>query len=312
MILFSIYKPLQAIAAKIIAMMPMSPSARKKLISLLLRFVPSNRKLLRGITSPLKWSIEDTPCLLHFRPADFGDLGIVLPLLRDGAYEPEVGHAIRAVLRPGDVFIDGGAHIGYMSILAAHCVGSEGKIFSFEPFSRNFDLLVRNCEPYPSIAPINQGLWSCRTTVEMSVPTDCSVSAKRADAGAERNPDTVLDRETMTVTDLDSFCRDNDISPALLKLDIEGAEMEAFKGMQSLLAEAHPALIVEINTDNLSQLSIQLESFFEPLIRQGYDTCEILTGVTHAPMRFRIPSEIEEIRRASSVGHSNCLITKES
>jgi len=51
-----------------------------------------------------------------------------------------------ALLQPGDLFIDVGAHIGYFSVLAASLVGKTGQVFSFEPIAENRKYLEHNIE----------------------------------------------------------------------------------------------------------------------------------------------------------------------
>jgi FkbM family methyltransferase len=63
--------------------------------------------------------------------SNFGDR-----LLREGTYEPGLLSAIRAVLRPGDTFIDVGANEGWFSILAARQVGPQGRVIAVEPQAR--------------------------------------------------------------------------------------------------------------------------------------------------------------------------------
>src|ERR1700682_1016300 len=50
-------------------------------------------------------------------------------------YEPGLVRHLSGRLRPGDVFIDVGAHIGLFSVLAAHLVGPSGRGVAFEPYT---------------------------------------------------------------------------------------------------------------------------------------------------------------------------------
>jgi len=63
---------------------------------------------------------------------------------QEGLWEPYESQLILGLLRPGDVFVDVGANIGYFSILGASAVGSEGRVFAFEPDPDNFALLDAN------------------------------------------------------------------------------------------------------------------------------------------------------------------------
>ncbi|MEM6334600.1 MAG: FkbM family methyltransferase [Planctomycetota bacterium] len=62
------------------------------------------------------------------------DLGVYPDVaMAFGLYELATERLIRSVLRPGDVFVDGGANVGYFTLLAAKCVGARGRVEAFEP-----------------------------------------------------------------------------------------------------------------------------------------------------------------------------------
>jgi hypothetical protein len=50
-----------------------------------------------------------------------------------GTHSMEVVHALRHLLEPGDIFVDVGANIGYLSAVAADRVGPSGRVVAFEP-----------------------------------------------------------------------------------------------------------------------------------------------------------------------------------
>src|SRR5258708_34451963 len=59
-------------------------------------------------------------------------------------YEPEVSWIYPYLLRPGDAMIDGGAHIGYLTLLGSSCVGPRGSVHSFEPVAATHPARARN------------------------------------------------------------------------------------------------------------------------------------------------------------------------
>ena len=61
-----------------------------------------------------------------------------------GVWEPEMTAYVEATLRPGGVFIDVGANIGYYSMLASRLVGPSGSVVAIEPSPTNFSELKRN------------------------------------------------------------------------------------------------------------------------------------------------------------------------
>src|SRR5947207_14750968 len=61
-----------------------------------------------------------------------------------GGYEAAEVEFVRRLLRPGDVAIDAGAHIGFFTMQMAAMVGAAGKVYAFEPFDPNAELLERS------------------------------------------------------------------------------------------------------------------------------------------------------------------------
>src|SRR5580765_1948024 len=74
---------------------------------------------------------------------DLSDHVIGLSIVR-GRYEPDEVRLARGVLRPGDVAVDVGAHIGFFTMQMAAAVGATGRVYAFEPFDANADLLERS------------------------------------------------------------------------------------------------------------------------------------------------------------------------
>src|SRR5439155_11981653 len=59
-------------------------------------------------------------------------------------YESDVTWVYPYLLRRGDRVVDGGAHIGYLTLLASRCVGPSGEVHAFEPVPRTFAALGEN------------------------------------------------------------------------------------------------------------------------------------------------------------------------
>jgi FkbM family methyltransferase len=170
-----------------------------------------------------------------------------------GRYAPQETALLGALLRPGGTFVDVGANWGYFTLLAAHRVGDAGRVVALEPDPRLFRLLEENllrsgawnAVPLPLAAAERAG-----TLVLAGHDADAgnwglsSLVAGTADEGARRFPveaarlDDVLDELGIERVDL-------------LKLDVEGAEDRALRGMEGglargryrrVLVELHPGL----------------------------------------------------------------------
>jgi len=140
---------------------------------------------------------------------------------------------------PGQYFLDVGAYIGWYSIQAARAIGSSGRVLALEPDPSNLRQLkqnvalngVENFEAFPLAA------WSCSGQVGW-MPGQQPVWHQVSDAGEQLMPSVSID-ELITREQI----------PRLdwIKLDIEGAEIDALKGATATLRRFSPRLFVEIH-----------------------------------------------------------------
>jgi len=154
-------------------------------------------------------------------------------------HEPDVCRFLAAVLRPGDRAVDGGAHVGYLSLRMARAVGPSGEVHAFEPDPTSFRLLELNAvaNGLSTIMPVQAALWSSCGTARLYVREDHHADHRLWDPGDGR-PSV----EVATVT-LDRHFAGDDRPLRLVKLDVQGAELHALRGMERLL-ERDPGLIL--------------------------------------------------------------------
>lgn len=88
---------------------------------------------LAGIQPPLRMQLHELT-----------DVHISAAIAASGVWEQQETRFLCAVLRPGDVFVDVGANIGYFSLLASRLVGESGAVLAFEPEHANYQLLEAN------------------------------------------------------------------------------------------------------------------------------------------------------------------------
>lgn len=169
-----------------------------------------------------------------------------------GVDDPDVA-LVGALLAPGDVFIDGGAHVGMFTLVAAARVGPEGKVLAFEPAPAARAQLLQNLElsRFPWVEVSAQALAECdgeRGFVAFANDAwgSSSFAPPPEFAGGE-----VLAVETTT---LDAVVAGLDQSRVrLVKLDLEGAEWAALQGAQALLGEVQPDFLVELEPEHLAR-----------------------------------------------------------
>jgi FkbM family methyltransferase len=119
------------------------------------------------------------------------------------------------------VIIDAGANIGVTSVFYANRYPG-ARIFAIEPEISNFEMLVKNAAPYKTIVPIHGALWSRATSVAV-----CSVQNFSHWGVRVSEEPSIISAPAFTVSDLMSQYQLDFID--ILKLDIEGAEMEVFE-----------------------------------------------------------------------------------
>ncbi|MCX7827376.1 MAG: FkbM family methyltransferase, partial [Verrucomicrobiae bacterium] len=96
-------------------------------------------KLLGAVTPPVLVRLPEFKIYVRLN-----DFGVGLPIFLRRAYEPYVTTAICRFLKPGCVFVDIGANIGYHTLMAAARVGAGGSVIAFEPNPANCALLQKS------------------------------------------------------------------------------------------------------------------------------------------------------------------------
>lgn len=171
---------------------------------------------------------------------------------RDG-YEPLVHRELAALLSEGMVFVDVGAHVGLHALAAGLRVGPAGRVFAFEPSPPTADLLERHV----AFNGLRDRVEVLRTVVSDSVGTaqffinEETMAASVDDRNFELAPQAFRAphrRIECPTTTLDAFCAERRVTPSVIKIDVEGAELAVLRGARELLAtdltvicEVHPA-----------------------------------------------------------------------
>lgn len=140
-----------------------------------------------------------------------------------------------------DVIIDGGAWVGDTAIGFARYLACRCNIFSFEPEKGNYDLLRENITASGvggAVEPVMAGLWSngCQMRFNSDIKYGEGTQYHVDPEGSEK----------IELVALDGFARERGIRPTLIKMDIEGAEVEAIEGARETLAGRSPRLQISV------------------------------------------------------------------
>lgn len=184
--------------------------------------------------------------------------------------EAGVTKAINDCLREGDQFIDVGANFGLHTLYAARKVGTKGRVHAFEPVLANLRLLRRNVK----LSGVKQQVIiipravsnSSAPFLEMDLPDEGLAVAASLSHGSAQG------RRVIHVpnTRLDDCKFDFNMPLRMLKVDVEGAEMEVLRGGQALLLKHHPWLLVEVHGYALPAFSSSAQELSRYLTGLGY------------------------------------------
>lgn len=176
----------------------------------------------------------------------------------------------RTLLRDGDTVVDGGANLGYFTLLASRMVGPSGHVLAYEPVSETAGSLRRNIEASrcANVTVLKAALSDRNGVVKLNI-CDRDPFLGKASMGKYENQNWIGEENCLCVA-LDGLFECN-IRPALIKLDIEGAEPLALKGASKLLQRRNPpAITFEWNEDAASGLNCHPSQALELLGDFGY------------------------------------------
>lgn len=182
----------------------------------------------------------------------------------DGIWEPYETSLLLSMLRPGDVFVDVGANIGYFSILAASVVGEGGAVFAFEPDPDNFSLLRRNIDlnrQQASIVAVQAALAADAGTGELFLSEDNLGDHQIYATGDGRHS------LPITLVNGSDYLGHRLSHMDLLKIDTQGSEYQVIAGLLPLLVAlpTPPRILIELTPLSLRQAGASGRSLVELL-----------------------------------------------
>ena len=164
-------------------------------------------------------------------------------------------------LKPGDTVVDIGAHYGYYTLLAAHLTGPKGRVIAYEASPATYQTLIKNTAGLSQISTFNQAVADQCTELKFyefpnlySEYNSFDVSQFAHEPWFARNKPREI---TIPCTTLDQALSRESLPPALIKIDVEGAEDKVIRGMSYILNKTHPVIILEYLTTTRSNRAHQ-------------------------------------------------------
>jgi FkbM family methyltransferase len=167
-----------------------------------------------------------------------------------GSYEHEKQRAVQRAIKPGDVVYDIGANVGFYTLLSSILTGDQGRIYAFEPLPGNLRYL--------------------REHLKINHISNCTVieaAAAREDGEARFDPSPGRCEGRLSATGtivvrtvaLDSLLRQGIIRPpSLLKIDIEGGEVECLHGAAQTIKSSRPIIFLATHGPGLQAACVEM------------------------------------------------------
>ena len=181
-----------------------------------------------------------------------------------GSYEYQKQNLMAEYTKDGMVCYDVGAHVGFYSWLFSRFAGKNGRVFSFEPDPVNLGYLLRHVElnKITNTAIFSCGVWDKSSIKDFSLNSSESSFIK-------------MNKKELHVPvfKLDELiAKQYILPPDIVKIDTEGAELEALKGMEGALRRKRPIIFIALDSiKNRETVFLYLQSL-------GYQVLNLYKG----------------------------------
>lgn len=189
-------------------------------------------------------------------------------LLLARSYEPNDIAALKEIVRPGDHIADVGANIGYLTLNLAKFTGKKGHVSAFEPLPLLHPVITLN-------AALNKFENISVHPLVVSEASDSRATTHNPEGGAPYAYFTLSDSEEgINTVRLDQFAKAAGITGFdIIKIDVEGGEVNVLKGASGLLQDPNRrprVMMIEIVDAQLQRFGHRLEDIYAILKPLGY------------------------------------------
>lgn len=240
----------------------------KKMLRRVARATPGYaaiRSVVRGSSAKLR-DIDGFQMYL-----DVNDRGLGRSLYKHGERELCFMHILNTELEEGMIAADLGANIGYTTLYMCRGVGAEGSVFAFEPDPRVRPLLTKNIDA--------NGFGDTTRIFPMAISNSQGEAmfniASAQNLGSLGQTVQTIRRIPVKTETLTTFFGNRNIVPNILKMDVEGHEVEILDGGFELFANSDETvkILMEVHPKMYSEehsLATQLERYLEIGFRVKY------------------------------------------
>lgn len=241
---------------------------------------------------PLQCRIDQVTFGLKAFESDF----LARSIVRDGLWERHLSYAIPGSLKPGSVFFDIGANVGYYTVLASKILGPAGKIVAVEPSPRIVEVLEENVAREARSPVIVEAL------AVGAEPGRARLHFDESESGASYLGPDGGDGDEVEVVTLDVLAARHGL-PDVIKADVEGLEGDLLTGGRRTLEDGGPAVFMEFAPQNFSRSRTSLIDALKHLEAIGYRFGMFRGHSTSARMPIRLSMLVELTEYCLSIGY---------
>ncbi len=194
-------------------------------------------------------------------------------------YEAYQVALVERITLPGMTFVDVGAHIGYFSLIASRQVGERGHVIAFEPAPGNYALLLKNIKAnrVENVRAVDAAALSYAGTAQLYLSGtnfgdhrvfDGQDEARFGERG--RRP-----KIEVPAVRVDDILREERLTADIIKVDVQGAEMETFSGMQEALRSEEVVLFFEFWPYGLRKANTSPRALLDYVRNLGLEIVEL-------------------------------------
>lgn len=225
---------------------------------------------------------------------------IIYPVFKRMQDADEIEFLKRNV-KKGDIVLDIGANIGFYSKILSELVGLAGKVYCFEPDKKNYNYFLKNTKGIANVFGVNKAVADQTKTLKLYTSKLLNVDHRTYKV------DEFEQEITIDAVSIDDFVGDK-FKVDFIKMDIQGFEVSAIKGMQKILSN-NPSLklLTELWPYGLRKAGCSCAEMVNLIEQYGYRIYE-LVNKEHLPLTKEKISQIENLEYEFGM---NVFITRE-
>lgn len=157
-------------------------------------------------------------------------------------------------LKPGQVYVDIGAHFGYYTLLASKLVGDSGRVYAFEAAKNTYSVLEKNTAALPHVKAIHNAMSDKAEKITFyefpvlySEYNSMHIEQFENESWIKKYQPSKTEVQAVT---LDSFTGQQQLQAHFIKIDVEGAEDKVIAGGREMFTKQAPVVVMEFLSES--------------------------------------------------------------